>query len=377
MAKNLRKTTASVPADARIVYDSKLGWHTIKEAIASLRTVTSQQAKIADPASRAEWTICEFIRSEHFRLGRSPVSCRITDGWYEGLSEALEAAKIDLGSITLETIRAAWRLYRAKYPRKISSPNDASGNPSSPNPKTTAATVDSSRSTRHNVSSVSASNSFQESDVMKVKQAEAVAMLMAMDYNNADQWSAKRLAQKLEGLPKMVDEDTELSDKKLNKLLNDILGALKDGKTLEIIASDDNSDDKPADDKPAKKDSKPAKEAKPAAKKDPGKARGVGVVQTIIDEFLKGTEDKPKTNEQVLAVLVKKFPERPEKAMKSTVSGAKSWMRTEKGLDVRSNEKGIWIHQGGGNKSAKKEDKPAKSDKAEKKDSKPAKKKKK
>ena len=70
-----------------------------------------------------------------------------------------------------------------------------------------------------------------------------------------------------------------------------------------------------------------------------------GVVGTIITEFLKGTEDKPMTVDKVAAALAKKFPERDASKMKQTVRGFKSWGRTEKGLDVQSNEKGIWVRQ--------------------------------
>ncbi len=70
-----------------------------------------------------------------------------------------------------------------------------------------------------------------------------------------------------------------------------------------------------------------------------------GVVGTIINEFMKGTEDKPMTVDKVVSVLAKKFTDRDPAKMKGTVRAFKNWGRTEKGLDVRFNDKGIWVKQ--------------------------------
>jgi hypothetical protein len=87
--------------------------------------------------------------------------------------------------------------------------------------------------------------------------------------------------------------------------------------------------------------------SKPAAKK--GKPKNtpfqkVGVIQTIVDTLKKASSKNPVTKDDVLEILKTKFPERDERAMKSTVSSQiPSGLRVEKGLEVEKNDKGYWL----------------------------------
>lgn len=107
----------------------------------------------------------------------------------------------------------------------------------------------------------------------------------------------------------------------------------------------------PAAKTPAKKP--PAKAGKPAAK-EPAKAekpkqaappKKVGVISTILECLAKAGKDKPVTKDEIVKVLVKKFPEREEKAMRSTVnSQVPSGLKTEKNLELQKNgEGGFWL----------------------------------
>lgn len=267
---------------------------------------------------------------------------------------------------------------------------------------------------------------------LKVSRAKVVELFQALDFKTADKWNDKRLVEKMQGLPTMVDDDTDAEDEELNKLLKDLLKAMEKDTGIELTADDDGAEEEEAEEekpakkpakkapakaakeeeeedeeeaesneddeeegdedsdeddsedeaeeeeeeeeeevKPAKKPAKaPKEEAKPAkkpakaaAKADddeeedekvpvkkekkappkPGK-KGPGVIQTIIACLRKASEKKPTTKDAILAVLVETFPEREEKAMKSTISSQiPSGLKVEKGLIVQSNDKGVWL----------------------------------
>lgn len=73
-----------------------------------------------------------------------------------------------------------------------------------------------------------------------------------------------------------------------------------------------------------------------------------GVIASIV-EFLRGaTEAAPVTKAEILTRLVARFPDRTAEAMKKTIGcQLPSRLRSEKGLDVRQNERGFWIAPNG------------------------------
>ena len=69
------------------------------------------------------------------------------------------------------------------------------------------------------------------------------------------------------------------------------------------------------------------------------KKRG-GVIATIIECI----KDKPMTRESVLKVLVKKFPERKESSMNTTVNAAiPSYLTRERGLAITKDDKNCYF----------------------------------
>jgi len=315
---------------------------------------------------------------------------------------------------------------------------------------------------------------------LKVARAEVVELFKALDYGTADKWNDKRLAEKLQGLPKLIDDDTEVEDEKLAKLLKSLLKAMEAGTSIELTVEeeveekpakkgkkdekpaksskksqkdedededsddeeeseedeeeeseeedsddeeesedeDEDSDEDEEEEKPAKKsskkeaksskkskkdededeeeeeededeeeeseddedsddedededeDEKPAKKSKdkgkakksskkdededededekvPVKKKAPPKPgnKGPGVIQTIIKCLREASKKKPISKDKILAKLVKAFPDREEKAMKSTISSQiPSGLKTEKGLEVKTDgEGGFWL----------------------------------
>lgn len=77
------------------------------------------------------------------------------------------------------------------------------------------------------------------------------------------------------------------------------------------------------------------------------KLKGPGVITSIIEVLSKATETKPVTKEDLLAQLVKRFPDRTPEAMTRTITcQVPSRLLKEKGIKVQSNDdksRGYWI----------------------------------
>lgn len=87
------------------------------------------------------------------------------------------------------------------------------------------------------------------------------------------------------------------------------------------------------------------KSSKKAASKDKeGFPRKVGVIDTIVNTLKTGTSKKPVTKADILKALMKKFPDRDEKGMKSTINiQVPGRLSASKGFDIQKNDKGFWL----------------------------------
>ena len=69
-----------------------------------------------------------------------------------------------------------------------------------------------------------------------------------------------------------------------------------------------------------------------------------GVIATIIESLTKATKTKPVTKDQILAKLVKQFPDRSPDAMKTTINcQVPRRLQNDKELKVLQNDNGYWI----------------------------------
>lgn len=123
---------------------------------------------------------------------------------------------------------------------------------------------------------------------MKISLDNARKLLIALGFANASDWPAKRLASKIAKLSEVADEDDEklASDKDLTKLINTILGKLKEG--VAITVTDPNAPaDEPAAKGAAKKDAQEkAEKAKKEAPAKPAKTTGPGVRETLSRPYM-------------------------------------------------------------------------------------------
>lgn len=298
---------------------------------------------------------------------------------------------------------------------------------------------------------------------LTVSKADGVAIFKALGFaaKAVDGWSDDMLLKKLNKLPQLIDDGKKLKDKKLDKLLQEIVAHVEDGGAVELAAgkagkkdkaaapakgkakgkgkkaaadeddedddsdddeeedaddeddddsdsddeedgdddedgddsdddeeddeeesededdsdddgdedaddededeSDEEDEDDSEDDEDDEEDDVPATKKKSKDKgkgkggKDDGAAKKPGVIQAIINCLEGATEDKPVSKKSILKVLVKKFKDREESAMQTTINvQLPNRLKTEKGLNIQKNEKGYWIAKGKAKVKAKK-----------------------
>ena len=126
---------------------------------------------------------------------------------------------------------------------------------------------------------------------MEVRRSELVQIFTLLGHQAAETWSDSRLLNKAGRLNSSVDEDTSLDDNELDNVLDEIIGSLNDGESIDLIeddeedvqddaatASDDTSDDEVDEVEEEGQEDVEEEEApkakKKGKKKDKGKAKG-------------------------------------------------------------------------------------------------------
>jgi len=200
----------------------------------------------------------------------------------------------------------------------------------------------------------------------KVTVTRAVKIFEALGFKTAKQWDRARLEKKIQNLLTLT-EGTEL-DQKMQKRVNEILRALKQGRKIIVV----DVVDAPADAKRERevkdavkreanrkaekkvKDKKKAKaEVKKTAKRDTakkqakkavavsGKEKKPGVIMSVL-EFVK--EGKPISEKQILARLKQRFPDKNPESMGRSISHVPNYLTRNRGIDViGKNDKGQYV----------------------------------
>ncbi len=253
---------------------------------------------------------------------------------------------------------------------------------------------------------------------MKVAKEAVVQLFRELGFKVVEKWNDKRLAEKLEKLPTIVDETTKAESEDGQALLKKILQAVKEGDTVKIVSNgeapkaekaevkeekpakkkvkeeekaedEDEEDDEDSDDdeeeeeeeapKAKAKSKKKAKveedededeeedeeEEKPKKKKGgnignfkkAGGPNGPGVIASI-EEFLKETSaDKPITKKGILKKLCKRFPDRDADSMSKTIAvQVPNRMNKDKSMGILKHEDGGYFIGKGAKKSKKDDD---------------------
>ena len=181
----------------------------------------------------------------------------------------------------------------------------------------------------------------------KAIRKQLINLAVYLGFVNAPKWGKQSMVDWIHRLPDLVDENTDSG--KHTDLLESLIEAVETGKPIQISKTAEDmkmSDEaqqetatetatkrpakkkatkkKVAAAKPAKKSAKKkaakktAKPAKAAAKKKPGNKQP-GVVATMLDTVAKASKTKPVTQEEILNVLVRTFPDRDPVKMEGSV----------------------------------------------------------
>lgn len=188
---------------------------------------------------------------------------------------------------------------------------------------------------------------------VKLYRKTVVSLMEFLGWKSAENWDNDRLAERLQKINDVYDEDDlgKPEDEKVANALVDVLAGIEDGSEFEVVDGEeakakDGSDDETAektekdegdffDEAEKKEDEKPKKEKK---EKRPG------VIATIAEVLEGASEEKPVTKDDILKVLVKKFPDREADSMKKTINvQVPTQLRNKKDINVQKNEKGYYV----------------------------------
>jgi len=181
---------------------------------------------------------------------------------------------------------------------------------------------------------------------MNIKKSNLVALFEQMGIKTAANWSGAFLLGKVNKMEKLPTSKTQKATGKNEKLLIDILTCLEENREIVII---DDEEEKPAakKGKPTKKPKAKAKakdDSEPVKKPKAKKAKSPGVIASIQEFLEKASESKPISRAQILARLVKRFPDHEASSMENTMKvQLPGRMAREKDLTIKQSKKGFWI----------------------------------
>jgi len=165
---------------------------------------------------------------------------------------------------------------------------------------------------------------------MNVTRSALIALFEALEFKTASKWNKARLLGKINGLPDVVDEDTDAGDNQ--ELLDNLLDAVEN--ETEITIEDDVAKKAPAKgkEKAAAKD-----KAKPAAKKAPAKpsverdkfGSKIGTQCNLINEVMTGKPQETKAIAEASGMTVSRV-----KAHMTYLVGKSFVEKTDKGYKL-------------------------------------------
>ena len=173
---------------------------------------------------------------------------------------------------------------------------------------------------------------------VKINKADAVEMFTAIGFTTANKWTTKRLQSKANRMDTAPDDS--LGSKKLDELADLVLSSEN------ILIIDEVEETKKKDTKPKTKvktvkatviNNKKVKTEKKEKTPKEKKEKKVGIIATLVACM----KAKPHSKEQLLAALVKAFPDRPAEGMGKTINiQIPGRLSKDKGLKIKTDDKG-------------------------------------
>ena len=168
----------------------------------------------------------------------------------------------------------------------------------------------------------------------KVSTQAATKLFMDLEFPTAAKWSSSRLEKKMEGLPDVIDEDTDAGES--GDLLEEVLLALDNDESVKVVSNDIPEEEevvvekyvgdfgetveKKVLKKSAKK--KPVKKKKTEKKKTEKKptSKSKGVIATIVQLLEAASESKPISKDDLLEELIKEC-----EMMRDSIDDFEAW----------------------------------------------------
>ena len=195
---------------------------------------------------------------------------------------------------------------------------------------------------------------------MNVSKEIAVKMFVAVGFKSAADWKEGKIVAQLNDVDSdIVSAAKKTKTKEVVDFFTKIEKALKAKKEITLGASEAKTEEEEA--APEAEAAAPTKEKTKPAKGKPSKDKGgkekpekepkqkkPGILAVIVETLTKASKTKPVTREDITAALVKQFPDRDPKGMKSTVSSqVPSGLKAEKnivlGTDGKKPNAGFWM----------------------------------
>src|SRR5690606_3546912 len=145
-------------------------------------------------------------------------------------------------------------------------------------------------------------------------------------------------------------DENEISEEEEDEEPAPAKKAGKPAKAKVKAAAEDEEDSEEEDEEPAPK-KKGGKDKPAAADKAPpkkaGGEKGPGVIASIIEFLEAASEEKPLSKDKIVERLAKRFPDRDPESMSKTVAvQVPNRLKSDKGLNIKKNDRGYWIVTG-------------------------------
>jgi hypothetical protein len=201
---------------------------------------------------------------------------------------------------------------------------------------------------------------------MKIQKSVAVKLLNALGVKSVTaKQKCEQMQEKLVKLLPKVEDPEIVKDAELRETLEEIMQSAAAGKPIEVVEdSGETEQTEEQTEEPSEKPKPKAKAQKSAArettedkpkavekktttnKADSGEPK-ITVTSTIKEALLSASKTKPVTKAEIVAKLVKQFPEREEKSMASTVTTmTQDWTKEQyyakSGVKVTKTDSGMW-----------------------------------
>lgn len=174
---------------------------------------------------------------------------------------------------------------------------------------------------------------------MNITTQSAIKLLDDLGLPVTERWTAVRIAQSIDWIPYVVNEDTDAGESQ--EVLDDLLVAISEGNDIVIEGSNGQSVYVPP--AIARGSYLDVLIQKHFLNLD-GSRRKPGIIQALVEFLCNASEDNPINKPDLVQLVQNRFPTKLEKAVMASIdSQIPTRLRSVRGIVVSSNKQGYWI----------------------------------